>query len=191
MRFTKIYWTLLTYFQINYWRSSSSIIAIARAESSVGTFQRILKMKLAWFYLFLNHELLAEYITRLVSDIWSHCTTEANPVSKRNNWSLIYTRYCLEFSHEEYKTTTFRTCFFKLAQSNIPVKLRCIGFVLPVEVLMRDKRRIVCYQLKEASVKDANATPPTIGTSEETTQIFGLCVHSMVKKLKVKSLYHQ
>lgn len=41
------------------------------------------------------------------------------------------------------------------------------------------------YQLKETSVKDANATPPIIGTREETTQRVGLCVHSMVKKIKL------
>lgn len=37
---------------------------------------------------------------------------------------------------------------------------------------------VISHQLKEASVKDANATPPTIGTREETTQRVGLCVHS-------------
>lgn len=32
------------------------------------------------------------------------------------------------------------------------------------------------YQLKEASVNEAKATPPTIGTREETTQMEGLCL---------------
>lgn len=46
---------------------------------------------------------------------------------------------------------------------------------------------VVCsYQLKEASVKDARATPPTIGTREETTQRVGLCVHRMVKTQNYK-----
>lgn len=31
------------------------------------------------------------------------------------------------------------------------------------------------YQLKETSVIDANATPPTIGRIEETTQKVGTC----------------
>lgn len=34
---------------------------------------------------------------------------------------------------------------------------------------------LTAYQLKEASVKDARATPPTMGTSEETTQKEGFC----------------
>jgi len=38
------------------------------------------------------------------------------------------------------------------------------------------------YQLKEASVADANATPPTIGTREPTTHAVGAC-----KKIKVKN----
>lgn len=40
------------------------------------------------------------------------------------------------------------------------------------------------YQLKEASVIDANATPPTIGKREDTTQRVGNCMHM---KTKVKS----
>jgi hypothetical protein len=32
---------------------------------------------------------------------------------------------------------------------------------------------LVTYQLKEASVRDANATPPTIGRSESITQTVG------------------
>jgi len=35
-------------------------------------------------YLFLNHKLLAQYITRLEGNIWSHCTPKASPVS--NNY---------------------------------------------------------------------------------------------------------
>ena len=38
--------------------------------------------------------------------------------------------------------------------------------------------RNISYQLKEASVKDANATPPTIGIREETTHKDGICVHN-------------
>lgn len=34
---------------------------------------------------------------------------------------------------------------------------------------------LVTYQLKEASVRDANATPPTIGRSESITQTVGNC----------------
>ena len=33
---------------------------------------------------------------------------------------------------------------------------------------------MIPYQLNEASVTDANATPPTIGTNEETTQRVGI-----------------
>lgn len=36
---------------------------------------------------------------------------------------------------------------------------------------------LINYQLKETSVIDANATPPTIGTIEETTQKVGLCTY--------------
>lgn len=31
------------------------------------------------------------------------------------------------------------------------------------------------YQLNEASVRDANATPPTIGTRDNTTKGVGIC----------------
>ena len=34
------------------------------------------------------------------------------------------------------------------------------------------------YQLKEASVRDANATPPTIGTKVAMTSGFGTCLAS-------------
>lgn len=39
------------------------------------------------------------------------------------------------------------------------------------------------YQLKETSVNEAKATPPTIGTREETTHREGLCVIRL-KKVK-------
>lgn len=42
------------------------------------------------------------------------------------------------------------------------------------------KKRVV-YQLKEASVNDASATPPTIGKREETIQKLGICMHREVK----------
>jgi hypothetical protein len=34
---------------------------------------------------------------------------------------------------------------------------------------------LVTYQLKDASVRDANPTPPTIGRRDSTTQIVGNC----------------
>lgn len=44
---------------------------------------------------------------------------------------------------------------------------------------------IVTYQLKDASVRDANATPPTIGRREDTTQIVGSChTNTQYKKTK-------
>lgn len=41
------------------------------------------------------------------------------------------------------------------------------------------------HQLKEASVNDASATPPTIGTREETTQGVGVCMeYNGLKRVK-------
>jgi len=34
---------------------------------------------------------------------------------------------------------------------------------------------VITYQLKETSVIDANATPPTIGIREENTHRVGIC----------------
>lgn len=34
---------------------------------------------------------------------------------------------------------------------------------------------VVTYQLNDASVRDANATPPTIGRRDATTQTVGNC----------------
>ena len=39
------------------------------------------------------------------------------------------------------------------------------------------------YQLKVASVSDANATPPTIGTSEEANQIVGFCIPKIAQNI--------
>ena len=39
----------------------------------------------------------------------------------------------------------------------------------------------VSYQLKDASLNDANATPPTTGMREETIQKVGHCKHEIVK----------
>lgn len=49
-------------------------------------------------------------------------------------------------------------------------------FNIVLEVTLACKRlSLMNYQLKETSVIDANATPPTIGTREETTQKVGIC----------------
>ena len=39
---------------------------------------------------------------------------------------------------------------------------------------------IMLYQLKEASVTDASATPPAIGTREATTQKVGNCMRMRI-----------
>jgi hypothetical protein len=39
---------------------------------------------------------------------------------------------------------------------------------------------IVTYQLKDASVRDANATPPTIGRRDASTQTVGNCHPNMI-----------
>lgn len=51
-------------------------------------------------YLFLSHELFAEYITRLVCQIGSHCTTKTGPVSKVIAFSIsrIYPWFCVNKS---------------------------------------------------------------------------------------------
>jgi hypothetical protein len=42
---------------------------------------------------------------------------------------------------------------------------------------------IVTYQLKDASVRDANATPPTIGRRDNPTQTVGNCHAIQYKKI--------
>jgi len=46
---------------------------------------------------------------------------------------------------------------------------------IPSPLPLEGTEHIRSYQLKEASVIDASATPPTIGTSEPITQGVGLC----------------
>lgn len=45
---------------------------------------------------------------------------------------------------------------------------------------------IVTYQLKDASVRDANATPPTIGRRDATTQTVGNCHPNTFQYKKTK-----
>ena len=49
---------------------------------------------------------------------------------------------------------------------------------------------IVTYQLKDASVRDANATPPTIGRRDNTTQGVGNCkiTHLSEKKQEARKI---
>lgn len=42
---------------------------------------------------------------------------------------------------------------------------------------------MIFYQLKEASVREANATPPTIGTRDNITHMVGICFTSSKKLL--------
>jgi hypothetical protein len=44
------------------------------------------------------------------------------------------------------------------------------------------------YQLKEASVREANATPPTIGTRVATTNGFGTCLTSQSAKIPIRHI---
>lgn len=45
--------------------------------------------------------------------------------------------------------------------------------------------KIKAYQLKEASVKDAKATPPTIGAREKTIHGLGLCNNIILTNIKM------
>lgn len=63
-----------------------------------------------------------------------------------------------------------------------------IYYVTIMQLLIQQKKKIWLlgkigsYQLNEASVNEAKATPATIGTKEETTQREGLCLWRITKK---------
>lgn len=66
-------------------------------------------------------------------------------------------------------------CATYLTQKEVKFKLACTSKHESFQV------STFSYQLKEASVNDANATPPTIGAKEATTHREGFCVQRITK----------
>jgi hypothetical protein len=56
---------------------------------------------------------------------------------------------------------------------NSKSKATCSGYLLIF--VIKQKFMKISYQLKDASVTDASATPPTIGKREATTHGVGVC----------------
>jgi hypothetical protein len=142
-------------------------------------------------HLFLHHELLAEHISRLKCHIGSHSTQKSCPedcILLQGAWagnqdtSALPKKFICFMYHETLNSYNFLQNLLQLSTPMI-----CNRHILPslydcfkTDTSPSNKFQIVewIYQLKEASVRDANATPPTIGTKVAITSGFGTCLAS-------------